>query len=445
MQALKKSFSICNLDSSQIFPFLLALGLFLTVCGTLRMVDGVGFGELILLALAALGWVRGDRNALLINPFCWFWCLLTSLMALGFVFGGAEGIWVKRDALAYAFAAFFSLGLILLLGTWSDQQLKSTLWSLVAISLPMLWLGFVVYLSGDARWISGLRMDDQGASRYTAWSTNANQLALFFVPLPIWLLMLRPINGRLGYAIWSMVFASALLMGLVVKSDALVLSWGVGLLSLIALAVVSQNYREVRWLLGVSLIALAFLVIAKVFTSGDVRHTFHCSSEALIRLESPARCIPPGVLSGVEMMRTGYDTPSNKTLVRLTLWKNALKVVSESPIVGNGPGAYSWFDNSFLTGETTAEGRTPMEAHNIALDLMTQGGVVLGVAWIALVAWLLQISFAARSPYAFTWVLMLGLFTMFMYHLRHPYLWFALILAAESVRRRVWCAHKPLG
>lgn len=422
-------------------PCLLAIGLFLTVCGSLRVSDGVGFGELLLLMLALVGWFKGQRVVLLNSPFTWFWCLLAILMGLGYAFNELLGNWVRRDTVAYLYTGTVTLGLLLLLRGWSDSQFR-TLWRvLFAVSLTVLWFGFVVYISGDTDWISALRMDDQGDVRYTAWSTNANQLALFFVPLPIWLLALRPVNGsRFRYVGWLLVTLSTMLMGLIVRSDALALSWGLGIFVLMALDWIWGKRRELKFLGLLAMLAILALVLAKSLTSGDVRTTFKCSMTSVIHLENPVTkgCIAQGSFSGVESFRTGYAAPGYKTEIRLGLWRNAVTVIADSPWVGHGPGAFSWYADSAYQASEEANGKFREEAHNIPLDLMTQGGVFLGLAWCALLGWLLLGAWRIRSSYVFTWVFMLGFFTLFMYHLRHPYLWVALILAAEFIRRRLY-------
>jgi len=418
----------------------LALALFLTVCGTLRIIDGVGIGELLVLMLAAAGWIQGKRVSLLQCPFAWFWALLALLMGIGYLSNDLVANWVRRDTIAYLYTGVVSLGLLLVIRVWSDQQVRLFLRVLLAISLIALWLGFVVYLTGDSDWIRALHMDDQGDVRYTAWSTNANQLALFFVPLPIWILALKPEGNWLRYTAWLAGSVAVMLMGLIVRSDALVLSWGLGLLLLTVLDWSWGNRRELRWLVMLSIMAFAVLIFAKIFTSGEVRKTFGCSLSAISQLDNPIAkgCVPPNTLSGIESFRTGYDTPGSKTGVRLGLWKNALTVVAHSPWLGHGPGAFSWYADPVFQESQEAAGKIREEAHNIPLDLMTQGGVLLGLAWLGLLGWLMTISWRAKVPYAFTWVFMLGFFTLFMYHLRHPYLWVSLILAQEVVRRQLW-------
>ena len=69
---------------------------------------------------------------------------------------------------------------------------------------------------------------------------------------------------------------------------------------------------------------------------------------------------------------------------------------------------------------------------------MTQGGVLLGAGWCGLLLYLLVGAWRIRDSYTFSVVLMVGVFTLFHYHIRQPYLWFALIMSYEAIRRRMF-------
>lgn len=441
MNISKKISFGCKSISSLMPPVLLALGLFLTFCGNLRIVDGVGLGELLLLCIALQGWTKGQKLVLLKSPFAWFWCLLLVLMFFGYLSNQLVANWVQRNTIAYVYTGTVSLGLILVLRDWSVRQLMIFLRALFIVSLSMLWFGFAFYFNAETEWSRILHLSDLNGARYTAWATNANQLALFFVPLPVWLLALKLNRSEMIRTIgWLILVIATMFMGLNVRSDALVLSWGLGLVLLIVLDIFWGNRREFHLLLLLALMAISVLLLSKIFISGDVRKTSVCSVEAILKLQSPVKsgCIAQGTLSGIEVMRTGYDTPQNKIAFRVGLWRNALSVIVDEPLIGHGPGAFSWYEDPDFQKEQEAAGKMREEAHNIPLDLMTQGGVLLGIAWLALIGWLMVIAWQARVPYVFVWVFMLGFFTLFMYHLRHPYLWASLILAQEVVRRGLW-------
>jgi len=112
----------------------------------------------------------------------------------------------------------------------------------------------------------------------------------------------------------------------------------------------------------------------------------------------------------------------------------------EAPIFGHGPGAFSWFSDAAMQKgfEDANGGFYREESHNIPIDLLTQGGVLLSAGWAALLLYLLVGAWRIRDSYTFSVVLMLVVFTLFHYHIRQPYLWFALIMSYEAIRRRLF-------
>ena len=80
-----------------------------------------------------------------------------------------------------------------------------------------------------------------------------------------------------------------------------------------------------------------------------------------------------------------------------------------------------------------------IESHNITIDLLTQGGILAGGAWLALVSYLLIGAWRIRDSYTFSVVLMMAVFTSF-HVTRQPYLWFALIVSYEAIKRRLFCS-----
>ena len=78
-----------------------------------------------------------------------------------------------------------------------------------------------------------------------------------------------------------------------------------------------------------------------------------------------------------------------------------------------------------------------MESHNITIDLLTQGGLLAGFAWIALVSYLLINAWRIRDSYTFSVVLMMAAFTFF-HNTRQPYLWFVLAMSYEAIRRKLF-------
>ena len=99
---------------------------------------------------------------------------------------------------------------------------------------------------------------------------------------------------------------------------------------------------------------------------------------------------------------------------------------------GLGPGEHSWY--SVMPNHDQS---SPMESHNITIDLLTQGGVLAGLAWIGLVLYLMIGAWRIRDAYTFCTVLMMATFTLF-HNTRQPYFWFVLAMAHEVIRRKLF-------
>jgi hypothetical protein len=78
-----------------------------------------------------------------------------------------------------------------------------------------------------------------------------------------------------------------------------------------------------------------------------------------------------------------------------------------------------------------------MESHNITIDMLTQGGVLAGLAWLGLVSYLLIQAWCIRDSYTFSVVLMMAAFTFF-HNTRQPYFWFVLAFSYEAILRRLF-------
>ena len=425
-------------------PALVAFGLFFSIATHLRVLTGgvVGPGEMLLLAAAALGWAFGKPWQQLKNPILWFWGLLAVTMGLGYVTGHLQGHWVMRNTQAYVFTGFIVVGLVSLLRTLSDEALRRCLALLALVAAAGMWAGFVVYLIGDPALTQKFVLNDMGDVRYAGWSENPNQLALFFIPLPVWLAALwrDVLKPRLSQTVgFGLLLLALMLMGLLVRSDGLFVVWVFEFAVLLVL--------RLRWDLKVSRLSLfgyamamvLCVVLIKTFAHGEVRKSFQCAAQTLGQGLNPwkAQCYT-GAFDDKEAFRLGYSDPIEKTGIRGDLWRNGVKAWLEAPVFGHGPGAYSWYSNPDYQRGAEAEGKLREEAHNIPIDLLTQGGPLLALGWCGLLLYLLVGAWRIRDSYTFSVVLMIGVFTLFHYHIRQPYLWFALIMSYEAIRRRLF-------
>lgn len=427
-----------------LLPVVVAFGLFFSIATHLRVLTGgfFGPGEILLLVVALFGWVYGKPWQQLKNPIVLFWGLVVLTMSLGMLTGSLQGNWVIRNALAYAFTGFVVVGLICLMRSLSDDLMRRTLALLALVAATCLWSGFVVYLIGDPALTQKFALNDMGDVRYAGWSENPNQLALFFMPLPVWVAALwRDVfEPRLGQMIGFVFLLLALmLMGLLVRSDGLFVVWVLEFLVLLVLRLRWDLKVSRMSLFGYAMAMVLCVLLIKTFAHGEVRKSFQCAAQTLSQGLNPwkAQCYK-GSFDDKEAFRLGYSDPVEKTDIRADLWRNGMKAWLEAPVFGHGPGAYSWYSNPDLQKRAEAEGKFREEAHNIPIDLLAQGGPLLALAWCGLLFYLLVGAWRIHDSYSFSVVLMIGAFTMFHYHIRQPYLWFVLIVSYEAIGRKLF-------
>lgn len=426
-------------------PALVALGLFFSIATHLRVLTGgtVGPGEMMVAGTAGLGWAFGKPWRQLRNPILWFWGLLAVTMGLGALTGHLQGNWVMRNTQAYVFTGFVVVGFVSLFSRLSNEALRRIVALLCLVAAAGMWFGFVIYLKGDTTLIQKVALNDMGDTRYAGWSENPNQLALFFIPLPVWLAALwrDVLKPRLSQTVgFGLLLLALMLMGLLVRSDGLFVVWVFEFAVLLILRLRWDLKVSRMSLFGYALAMVLCVLLVKTFAHGEVRKSFQCAAQHLSQGLNPwaANCYQEQTFQDKEALRIGYSDPVEKTGIRQDLWKNGLKAWREAPLFGHGPGAFSGYSTPEMQQAMRAEGKVAEEAHNITIDLLTQGGVLLGTAWLALLLYLLIGAWRIRDSYTFSVVLMIGVFTMFHYHLRQPYLWFGLILSYEAIRRRLF-------
>lgn len=397
----------------------------------------VGPGELLLALLAAVGVIYGKPWRLWKTPVVLFWLFASTGMLLGALAATEKGSLAGHHAMAYAFTAAATVGLCALLTKLSDAALRRVIYWLCTLTAIGLWFGFVVYLSGDAQLAQKLHMADGGDIRYSGWSINPNQLALFFVPLPVWVAALwRDVAKptRLQMAGFGLLLFALMLMGLLVRSDGLFVVWVFEFVILIMLRLRWEMKASRMSLLGYALVMVLCVFLVKTFAHGEVRKSLRCAVETLSQGEGlwSEKCYDGQAFKDQEAFRIGYSNPLEKTGVREELWKHGLQTWLESPWVGHGPGEYSWISTDANGGRSDF-----MESHNITIDMLTQGGILAGVAWIALVSYLLINAWRIRDSYSFSVVLMMAAFTFF-HNTRQPCFWFVLAMSYEAIRRKLF-------
>ena len=413
-------------------PFALGFSLLLSISTNLRLASfPVGPGELLLALLAAVGVWFGKPWRHWKTPIVLFWLCAGLGMGLGAAFVDKPGAAAAHHAMAYAFTGAVTVGLAALLALLSEASLRQSTFWLTSLTAVVMWFGFVIYMSGDAELAKQLYMADDGDTRYLGWSINPNQLALFFVPLPVWVAALwRDVSKptRLQMACFGLLLFAVMLMGLLVRSDGLFVVWVFEFVILIMLRMRWEMKARRKSLLGYALVMVLCVFLVKTFAHGEVRKSVRCALETLGQGDGlwSAKCYDDQAFKDQEAFRIGYSDPLRKTGVRQEHWLHGLQSWWQSPWVGHGPGEYSY--NSIGSEK---------ESHNITIDLLTQGGILAGGAWLALVSYLLISAWRIRDSYSFSVVLMMAAFTFF-HNTRQPYFWFVLAFSYEAIRRKLF-------
>jgi hypothetical protein len=430
----------------QLLPLLIGTSLLLSICTFLRLDSfPVGPGESLLALLALLGLAITRKLQIWKHPLVLFWLVVLITMGLGYLTGNHIGLYVDRTAMAYGFTGFVSIGMLVLFQQLSNQAIRRSLFWLCVSTAILLWLGFSVYISGNLELLHALKMQDCGDTRYCGWSVNPNQLALFFIPLPVWVAALwRDITKPTPMQIigFGLLLFALMLMGLLVRSDGLFVVWVFEFVVLLALRLRWDMKVGHKSLLGYGLTMVLCVLLVKTFAHGEVRKSVICASQTLAQGINPwkAQCYDGQAFKDQEALRIGYSDPADKVGTRQDLWKNGLKAWLDAPLFGHGPGWLSWNTDPNSSESIPTDPNLRWESHNISIDFLTQGGIFLGLSWVALVGHLLLGAWKIRDSYSFSVVLMMAVFTFF-HNTRQPYFWFVLMIANEAIRRKLFVSN----
>jgi hypothetical protein len=428
-----------EIDKLSLMPLLIGFGLLLSISTSLRNSDfPIGPGEVFLTIFAGIGFLSFEFKRLWRNPVVIFWIFALTGMFLGAWLSVDNGVNSAHHSMAYAFTAMITIGMVALLMQLDDADLRRIIFWLCCLSAIVLWFGFFLYLYGDSTLLKYIRMPEAGDIRYSGWSLNPNQLALFFVPLPVWVAALwrNVVNpSRLEIVGFVILLFALMLMGLLVRSDGLFLVWIFEFLILIFLRLRWEFKTARRTLLVYALVMVLSVFLVKTFAHGEVRKSVRCAVQTISSGEGlwSAKCYDGQAFRDQEAFRIGYSNPIEKTDMRELLWKNGLQQWMQSPWVGFGPGDFSWVSTSDVSGQVLDY----KESHNITIDLLTQGGLLAGASLVVLFLYLSMESWRIRDSYTFSVVLMMAAFTFF-HNTRQPYFWFVLVFSYEAIRRRLF-------
>jgi hypothetical protein len=411
---------------------LFAVGLLVSPASQLRLAGlPVGPGEICLLVWIVLTLGReaarlGPRLTPALSRLLIFWSLFALSQSLGTLTGYVTGDehdpqWFLHDVMAYPLLAAASC--LSVVEPHAGRRLHRVAWLLCTLGTPLLLLQLV-----DA-WglISLSSVDPWWWDQFRGWSSNPHQLAVLCTVLAILSLHLAETADRLSMRMAALACAIVpIFAAKLTKSDSfsliLVVSGPIFIAFKLRTWLASRTSRitsgsAVAWIV---ILALPVAAVASAPLAYSIANEIGDLAKAMER-ENPAQT-------------------EEKTELRFELWSQAARRGVESGMLGLGPGPHLEIPPS-IVAQRQMDAAHPkfvehpqlafvpnFEAHNTLLDLFTQGGliVVLSFIWIVATAF----SVAYRSGQAGLPTLLCGLciYAIATLIIRHPIFWFAVAL-----------------
>lgn len=401
----------------------------------------IGVGELAVVLLFFVALRYWNALQYVRHPIILFWVGFLAIAGIGALISPVSGASSLHTGIAYIYTACFSLMALAFLDRLPESDFRSIIRAMSVVPVILLLIPFACFLTESYDFAESIGINTAFPSRIAAWSTNPNQLALFVLPLPIWLLAISQNNNWHGRQ-WLRKFAFLWLfftLGLCIRSDALLLAWAIGLP---LLTIVTPFWvRKPNWKMFGTMIAAFVMAFAsfKFFIDGPGRKMLIEAETAVVDTitemmtpapESggapprPAGPRPRASIPGKSDSALGVGFDQNKTGVRHTLWTHAIEAWRQSPIFGHGPGAFSYLQDP----------KVKEEAHNLGFDMLTQVGIAGVLLFACLYLWLLHVAWKARDPYSFIVLVTLMLFSGAHFMLRQPVFSLYLIFCAIAVK-----------
>ncbi|WMN16071.1 O-antigen ligase family protein [Pseudomonas piscis] len=370
-----------------------ALLAFTSVATSLRLHKlPIGVSESLIMMLFT--WLLIKKKSMINpkHPIVLFWVSIIIISIIAASLSKATGAGATHTTIAYIYSTCFSITALAYLQKLSSEELKSVIKALAIIPTALLLIPFFIFLSGSSNLSDLFELNTYLPNRFSAWSANPNQLALLLLPIPIWFIASTQQENWQGIRlVRNLLFIwITFLIGMCIRSDALLLSWSIGLPILLLISFFWSKPIE-RKIQSLSIVAfvLAFGLF-KLMSDGIDREYF------------------PNLANSDSTFGVGFD--KEKANVRKTLRDQATHIWLKSPIIGNGPGAFSYLKDP--------EDR--QEAHNLILDLLTQTGITGVSVFTALYIWLLIRAYQSRDPYSLTVLIILMIFSAAHFTLRQP-------------------------
>ena len=290
----------------------------------------------------------------------------------------------------------------------AGRRLRRIIWALVvagAVSLSVLIAGAhgVLPIPGIDFW---------WYNRLIGWSTNPNQFALTCTVLVLLSLHLAETAARPAAKFFALVCAvPAFAAGILTRSDSFIL----------VMLIVGPMF------VGIKLLTWVFLAERRLSLRPAVACLIFLSIPAVLASSAP---FAPQIVEKTDEVASATMEDNDQAEGRFRLWRDAIDVGLDAGMLGLGPGPH------LVTKQWKKPPPDINEAHNTALDLFTQGGLLATLSFVWLTATAFLVAYRAKLVGLAALVFSLFVFSNFHLIIRHPIFWFSIALcltAAEIV------------
>jgi hypothetical protein len=427
-----------------ILDMLFALGLLVSPASQLRLAGSpVGPGEIGLLIWIVLTLSReaagpGPYWTPALSRLLIFWSLFTLAQCLGTLTGYVIGDqhdphWFLHDVMAYPLLAAASC--LSVLGPNPGPRLHRVAWLLCAFGTPFL----ALQLADAWDLINLSSVDPWWWDQFRGWSANPHQLAVLCTVLAILSLHLAETATRLGTRLAALACAIVpIYAAKLTKSDSFSLV-------LVVAGPIFITFKLRTWLV-----------------SRTPQIMFRSAVAWIVILALPLAAVSAAPLAysiasevgefAKGMARGNAAETEEKTELRLELWGQALRRGIESAMFGLGPGPHLEIPPSIVERRQLDAAHPKFvehpqvafvpnfEAHNTLLDLFTQGGLIVVVSFIWIVATAFSVAYQTGQAGLPTLLCGLCIYAVATLIIRHPIFWFAIALClvarAQPIARR---------
>ncbi|PGS52662.1 O-antigen ligase [Bacillus sp. AFS041924] len=349
-----------------------------------------GIGEAILLVFCITQLIS-QRDIYLSaekHLFTIFWFYYIGVIIIGYAVNTFLAInpqFIKFDLMSYTVILFLCFTFELAFKKSSYFNLYKLLRFIYFGGIIVVGALYFIYLKGIYS-LFGFPLTYAGSGIFSPFANDYHQFAYFVAPLPFVGLYIMGKERNLLFKIVALLgTVLCIKIGMATTSSTLESSWVITTILFCVLKVLE--------------------ILKGLGRSKSIIIVFFCFVSLMIILNYE------NILSFINDFFKGDTNGEN----RLIIWSNAIKAWKHSPIFGLGPGSFS--------GQEVFFG---YEAHNTFLQILTQGGIMGGIAYIILVRKLTKM--ASVNVYILCAVVSLIAYGLGINDLRRTVLWFYFIL-----------------